>query len=183
MGRTHSKEVWYEGFRESVAGSNNHLDVVRVVWMDVVLKTRTCNVCEVEKPLTDYYNPMFKDGVRRRRRNCKTCVTQQMITKNRKYPENDKVIRGRANLKSIMKTPERHLAPLALNCVVRSGDIEKPSICEECGKSNKRIEAHHTSYKKKHWLRVMWLCTKCHGEWHRGRKYNRKTKGFDYVGK
>lgn len=43
---------------------------------------------------------------------------------------------------------------------VDKGTIVRPECCELCGKSEIRIEAHHSDYTKP--LSVDWLCQKCH---------------------
>lgn len=54
---------------------------------------------------------------------------------------------------------------------LRQGRIVRPDSCEECGdgglnKGGKsKIQAHHCDYNKP--LDVMWLCRKCHYEWHK----------------
>ena len=56
---------------------------------------------------------------------------------------------------------------------VKAGNIIKPSICEECGIKNKKIEAAHYNYDEP--LRVKWLCRACHVRWD---KQNPKNATF-----
>ena len=50
------------------------------------------------------------------------------------------------------------------------GTLEKPSVCDNCGKRAGRdsfgrrgLQAHHyKGYSKKHYLDVLWLCPPCH---------------------
>ena len=54
------------------------------------------------------------------------------------------------------------------------GILVRPTTCEICGKSGmfsdgrSMIQAHHTDYNKP--LDVMWICQKCHHEWHKNHK-------------
>ena len=58
-----------------------------------------------------------------------------------------------------------------LKYYVANGLIERPSQCEQCGafstlrNGRSGIQAHHCDYNKP--LEVMWLCQKCHHEWHK----------------
>jgi predicted DNA-binding protein YlxM (UPF0122 family) len=51
------------------------------------------------------------------------------------------------------------------------GKMERKQSCEKCGSSGffkdgrSMIQAHHPNYNKP--LEVMWLCQKCHHEWHK----------------
>ena len=56
-----------------------------------------------------------------------------------------------------------------LNTAVKAGTIVKPTCCEHCGGSSKRIEAHHMDYAKA--LEVSWLCSSCHSAWHRDHEF------------
>ena len=71
-------------------------------------------------------------------------------------------------------TTANDYAQNALEYAIRKGIVERETICETCGDAGKfkdgrtKIQAHHPDYNKP--LSVMWLCQKCHHEWH---KYNK----------
>ena len=58
-----------------------------------------------------------------------------------------------------------------LEYALLKGIIKRPGQCSKCGKECKfkngrdGIQAHHSDYNKP--LDVMWLCQKCHHEWHK----------------
>jgi len=60
--------------------------------------------------------------------------------------------------------PKRHKAHELLRTEVRAGRMLKPIQCEECHQEEV-IQAHHCDYNKP--LSVLWLCVKCHTEWHK----------------
>jgi len=70
------------------------------------------------------------------------------------------------------KTYKKHKDMAAARNSVRrhvsAGNISKPSSCEICGSSPKRIEGHHEDYSKP--LEVVWCCKNCH------RKLDRKRR-------
>src|SRR3990167_9237237 len=61
-----------------------------------------------------------------------------------------------------------------LEKAVLRGQVERKTKCEECGDGGtfkdgrSKIQAHHPNYNKP--LKVMWLCQKCHHNWHKGNK-------------
>jgi transposase-like protein len=59
-------------------------------------------------------------------------------------------------------TPKR--AQETLNYEIRMGRMKRPSDCEECGDSSKKLHGHHRSYSRP--LDVQWLCPKCHSAKH-----------------
>jgi len=68
-------------------------------------------------------------------------------------------------------SPNQLRAWTAIRYAVKSGKIERPTICQECG-GQRRIEAHHhNGYERLRWLDVRWLCGECHVAAHA--KYSR----------
>ncbi len=54
-----------------------------------------------------------------------------------------------------------------LNCAIKKGEIIRPTICQSCGREGK-IHAHHFNYN--HYLNFIWVCAKCHGRIHHGKR-------------
>ena len=58
-----------------------------------------------------------------------------------------------------------------LEQAIEDGKIERKHVCEVCGNTERfadgrtGVQAHHYDYNKP--LEVMWLCQKCHHEWHK----------------
>ena len=61
-----------------------------------------------------------------------------------------------------------------LETAIGQGVVERRTSCEKCGFSGEfkdgrsSTHAHHCDYNKP--LKVMWLCQKCHHEWHKKNK-------------
>lgn len=51
----------------------------------------------------------------------------------------------------------------ALRRAIKAGQICRPDICEECGRSGIVIEGAHEDYARP--LDVRWLCRRCHRRW------------------
>lgn len=136
------------------------------------MKTRTCPICKVEKPLDDYYeHPLAKEG---RMHKCKPChaagVRANYRAKREMYAQYDRERfqtperKARAlEYQSAMrkKYPEKYRARGAVMKAVRSGKLTRPSSCSHCGVACKP-QAHHDDYSKP--LEVRWFCFKCHRE-------------------
>lgn len=62
-----------------------------------------------------------------------------------------------------MSAPDRihHIVELA----IEKGLLIKPTHCEQCNSTNVKINSHHDDYNKP--LKVRWVCSKCHFEWHK----------------
>lgn len=85
---------------------------------------------------------------------------------NKRYGEENHFYRGGP-------TSSDH-AQNVLEYAIRKGVVERKTTCECCGESGTfsdgrtKIQAHHPDYN--HPLDVMWLCQKCHHEWHLAHK-------------
>jgi hypothetical protein len=63
--------------------------------------------------------------------------------------------------KSVRKTiTKARSAQSLLAYHVKTGNIIKPTACQECGKTNCKIEGSHHDYDRP--LDVRWLCIPCH---------------------
>lgn len=80
-----------------------------------------------------------------------------------KRPETAEKMRARASgaLKSEATRP-MVLARVYVNVALRRGKITKGACSERSGECGGRIEGHHRSYAKEHWLDVVWLCKHHH---------------------
>ena len=68
---------------------------------------------------------------------------------------------------------------------IEKGIVKRRDVCEKCGCTQKfkdgrsGIQAHHCDYNKPY--DVMWLCQKCHHEWHKNNKAIPKIGGVANV--
>lgn len=142
-----------------------------------------CKLCNTEKPKEDFYKSSLKK--------CKKCycveVKKHRLDNIEYYKEYD---RNRANdpnrvlkralyakteagilagNKAKIKWSKTNLVKRAashiVNNAVRDNKIIKVSSCESCGINSKRLNGHHDDYAYP--LKVRWLCSKCHTEWHK----------------
>lgn len=72
----------------------------------------------------------------------------------------DAVLRSRA------KHPEKRACRTAFWNALQAGKVKRPSTCSVCGKQCVP-HGHHPDYSKP--LEVVWVCHKCHCEYHWGR--------------
>lgn len=74
-----------------------------------------------------------------------------------------------ANRRWKANNPERaYMARLAggrVHYAIKTGRLVRPSTCEACGTSERRITAAHYDYARP--LDVRWLCHRCHIAWDR----------------
>ena len=131
---------------------------------------KRCSCCHVDKAETEFYrNRALSDGLGNQ---CKAChkANQQ------RYRETDK---GRAALaRATARWRKRHptyknpvdpvkrRARFELNRALTLG-LSRPSRCASCGSEDDLQAHHHNGYDREHWLDVIWLCSRCHGEVHR----------------
>lgn len=131
---------------------------------------KTCFKCNVEKPITDFYvHPAMGDG---RLGKCKECTKRDVSQNYRKNiehyreyererfkrPERKEQAR-QSQLKQRRRSPEKAAARRKFARALKTGKIQRPDTCQECGAAG-RIEGHHPDYSKP--LEVEWLCFRCH---------------------
>lgn len=68
--------------------------------------------------------------------------------------------------------PDRFAARIAVQHAIRAGTLIRPTVCEKCGGTGEHGGAcqcrteihghHHLGYARQNWLRVEWLCHRCH---------------------
>lgn len=63
--------------------------------------------------------------------------------------------------------PERKHARDAVYRALKEGRLIKPVFCEDC-KGAKTLSGHHEDYLQENWLKVIWVCRKCHRIRHEG---------------
>lgn len=65
-----------------------------------------------------------------------------------------------------MNPQQKKVCRIRLQYAVKRGAITKPINCEHCGIECSCLDGHHEDYTKP--LKVIWLCTACHGKVHSG---------------
>lgn len=89
---------------------------------------------------------------------------------SKKYYEEHKndpkyqALNNKKTLAHYYKNKEKWRARDKVHKAVKSGKLKKPLVCE-CCLGKKKLEGHHTDYKKP--LLVNWLCKLCHETLHR----------------
>lgn len=152
-----------------------------------------CWKCQQMKPETEFhlnrYTRRGRSKSRGRAWECKPCKNPEGARAVRRSraanPE-----RARASARAYrLANPEKVRASYERACAtpkqaarevllyaVKSGKIDKPTVCEGCGQSFPigRIQGHHEDYTKP--LAVRWLCHPCHMKLHR--KYDKPAPGW-----
>jgi DNA invertase Pin-like site-specific DNA recombinase len=64
-------------------------------------------------------------------------------------------------LKNEARAKQIRQAGHAVDTAIIEGLMIRAKFCSECG-STERVQAHHRSYEREHWLIVEWLCQLCH---------------------
>ena len=59
-------------------------------------------------------------------------------------------------------------AKVSVYNAIKSGKLNKLTYCQDCKKTNCRIEGHHEDYTKP--LKIIWLCQLCHIKRHKKSK-------------
>jgi hypothetical protein len=126
-----------------------------------------CNKCKYlsqakyRKDNADKLRKMFREHGRKRRAGDRETSRRR----GRVYYRKNAIMFKEASLRCRQRYPERIKAGSAVNAAVRLGKLKKPKKCQVCGKKGK-VVGHHKSYRKKDWLKVVWLCEVCHRRVH-----------------
>ena len=94
-------------------------------------------------------------------------ATKKRVELKKRYSQTEK---GKESCrKSKDKWADNNVVKRAANLIVgnavRDGRLIKPNNCEKCGIAHNRIHGHHCDYNYP--MVVMWLCPKCHTQWHK----------------
>ena len=128
-----------------------------------------CSWCKKNKPSRLFHR--LGDGLQRK---CKDCMElyahirylkkkKEILSKNKKWREANKDLMAKYVRRDRKKFPNKRAARIAVMNAVRLGKLEK----ESCYCGVKKVEAHHPSYKKSDFLKVVWLCNKHHKAIHK----------------
>ena len=74
---------------------------------------------------------------------------------------------------SMIASPLKCYARQMVGNAIRSGQLVPPTDCSSCG-STGNVHGHHSNYMEP--LNVTWLCSRCHGEAHYGRRVPKKKR-------
>lgn len=143
--------------------------IARGVW--------TCKRCGIEKNLDAFRTHETRVGNAYPLRTCYECelgaqreyshradVADRRKAKNLAYNATP-LAKAQRKTYAALKADKIRIARAAYERVrraVKSGQLVKPSACEQCGEE-KRLEAAHHDYSKP--LAVRWLCLRCHRLW------------------
>ena len=157
---------------------------------------KKCFKCGIEKELSEFYkHPNMPDGTVNKYKECNKKDVRDNREKNIDYylefdrNRFNQEERNRKNSERVKRKSEeseeyrlkilenrqkwldnnqhKRKAQIAVGNALRDGKLDKPTCCEHCGTSEKKIQGHHWSYEPEHWLDVIWLCTSCHGKEHK----------------
>jgi len=158
------------------------------------MTTKECRKCGIKKTLDEYNSD--KKGVHGKKETCKECIKvyrkefyakniDRNLERNRKYREaNREDIRERQNKfyaenrEKIRESrreydannKDKRNARSAVARAIKSGILVIPKECQSViddGSCDYSLEAHHyAGYEEKNWLKVVFLCTKCHHKEH-----------------
>jgi hypothetical protein len=152
--------------------------------------TKKCKVCEITKNVSEFrVKKQHLQSIGRYMSICRSC--ESLIRKTpykkhlhairlKRYEQTEKGTEARRKAcekyrhtisfkKAIEKyrllNPLKRKAQTALQNAVAHGLVKRPDNCSVCGKKC-TPEGHHYDYLKQ--LDVIWVCKKCHTEYHRG---------------
>jgi hypothetical protein len=133
-----------------------------------------CNTCNTDKEESEFHiRKASKDGLAAK---CKLCAKKyddaranlpHRVEARTRYAKTESGIKAgnAAKLRHSKKNPIKKKASEMVSNAVRDKKIIKSSSCENCGKTNCRLNGHHDDYNFP--LNVRWLCSQCHSDWHK----------------
>lgn len=133
--------------------------------LDRSLIERTCTLCKILKPYSEFHWDKRHQIPFSR---CKKCYNKKCreyrfteIYKNnyRDYPSQKAEKKKEVNLRYKTKNSDKYIAQYTLRNAIRDKRLI-PKPCEVCG--DKKVDGHHWSYAPENRLNVQWLCRKHH---------------------
>lgn len=121
---------------------------------------KRCSDCGLTKACKEFSrNRSSADGFQYR---CKPCAVVANRKVRHRYPEvyRAKAKRYNATHPRAKAAPLKRTAHKKVEAGLKRGAIVRPSVCERCGITDRKIHAHHSDYKKP--LEICWLCPPCH---------------------
>ncbi len=87
----------------------------------------------------------------------------------KEYYKQNTEIRLACNRRFWKKHPERYKAYRIYQVARNKGVLINPNQCQMCGTKDLKIQGHHFDYTKP--LAVTWVCTECHKDIHRKKRF------------
>jgi hypothetical protein len=70
--------------------------------------------------------------------------------------------RAQARIRNDPNFRSRIRARMEVRNAIRRGEMRRPDACQDCGRTDLKVCAHHEDYSKP--LEVQWLCRPCHSK-------------------
>ena len=149
----------------------------------IEVQIKKCLKCGEVKLESEFHrNWKCRDGVLSACKVCKREALRKWTAENREYVKERKKKwlervgkKGRRGDRTMQtrrytaKYPEKVKALRIFNEAIRRGEIEKPFVCETCGRVGRLCGYHYAGYSNL--LKVIWLCYEC-----MGRKVNEERR-------
>lgn len=142
--------------------------------ISVIDGMKRCSICGEVKPISEYWLSGKKT---KHHSSCKGCCKRYQRAhrdKTREYGRRHRELnieteraRERKIKRKVVRIPEHEEARRILRNAVASGKIIKPDHCSVCGvlRTPRQLHGHHADYSKP--FDVIWVCSTCHGRFHR----------------
>jgi hypothetical protein len=132
---------------------------VRIVDNKDGLSSKSCTICSILKPLTEYGPD--KRRTEGRLSSCREC--EKSRKKEYDLKPWSRVLSKLGKARRRLENPDQSHAIYVAERLVYKGIKIKPDLCESCS-STKHLEGHHKDYSKPE--EVEWLCKSCHTRRH-----------------